>query len=88
MSLPESESLIFIRVRDIVAEQLDVDVNKVTLDANFSADLGADSLDTVELVMAIEEEFDIEIPDQDAEQISTLKQAVDFIQQTMTADSK
>ena len=88
MSSQEAESLIFIKVRDIVAEQLDVDVNKVTLDANFAVDLGADSLDTVELVMAIEEEFDIEIPDKDAEQISTLKQAVDFIQQSMTADSK
>ena len=88
MSLPESESSIFIKVRDIVAEQLDVDVNKVTLDANFAVDLGADSLDTVELVMAIEEEFDIEIPDKDAEQISTLKQAVDFIQQSMTSESK
>ena len=88
MSAQESESLIFSRVRNIVAEQLDVDVKKVTLDANFSVDLGADSLDTVELVMAIEEEFDIEIPDKDAEQISTLKQAVDFIQDSMNAESK
>jgi len=88
MSGQESESLIFSRVRNIVAEQLDVDVKKVTLDANFSVDLGADSLDTVELVMAIEEEFDIEIPDKDAEQISTLKQAVDFIQDSMKAESK
>nr|YP_010865249.1 acyl carrier protein [Campylaephora boydenii]WGT74186.1 acyl carrier protein [Campylaephora boydenii] len=88
MSSQESESFIFTKVRDIVAEQLDVDVQKVTLDANFASDLGADSLDTVELVMAIEEEFDIEIPDKDAEQISTLKQAVDFIQQSMIPDSK
>lgn len=88
MSLQESESLIFSKVREIVAEQLDVDVNTVTLDANFSTDLGADSLDTVELVMAIEEEFDIEIPDKDAEQISTLKQAVDFIKQMMNIESK
>nr|YP_009300515.1 acyl carrier protein [Campylaephora sungminbooi]AKU47434.1 acyl carrier protein [Campylaephora sungminbooi]ALN11881.1 acyl carrier protein [Campylaephora sungminbooi] len=88
MSSQESESFIFTKVRDIVAEQLDVDVKKVTLDAQFASDLGADSLDTVELVMAIEEEFDIEIPDKDAEQISTLKQAVDFIQQSMIPDSK
>lgn len=87
MSLQEPDSSIFLRVRNIVAEQLDVDVNKVTLDANFSTDLGADSLDTVELVMAIEEEFDIEIPDKDAEQISTLKQAVDFIQQMLNLDA-
>lgn len=87
MSLQEPDSSIFLRVRNIVAEQLDVDVNKVTLDANFSTDLGADSLDTVELVMAIEEEFDIEIPDKDAEQISTLKQAVDFIQQMLNSDA-
>jgi acyl carrier protein len=80
MSSQDSESSIFKRVRSIVAEQLDVDMNKVTLDANFATDLGADSLDTVELVMAIEEEFDIEIPDKDAEKIATLKQAVDFIQ--------
>lgn len=87
MSVQVSESSIFIKVRDIVAEQLDVDVNKVTLDANFAVDLGADSLDTVELVMAIEEEFDIEIPDKDAEEISTLKQAVDFIQHSMTTEN-
>lgn len=88
MSSQESESSIFIRVREIVAEQLDVDVKKVTLDANFATDLGADSLDTVELVMAIEEEFDIEIPDKDAEQIATLQQAVDFIQDSMVAETK
>ena len=88
MSSQESESSIFSRVRNIVAEQLDVDVNKVTLNANFAIDLGADSLDTVELVMAIEEEFDIEIPDKDAEQISTLQQAVDFIKQSVIAETK
>ena len=88
MSSQQSESSIFNRVQAIVAEQLDVDSKKVTLDANFAIDLGADSLDTVELVMAIEEEFDIEIPDKDAEQISTLQQAVDFIQQSMIAETK
>lgn len=88
MSSQESESSIFIKVREIVAEQLDVDLNKVTLDANFAIDLGADSLDTVELVMAIEEEFDIEIPDQDAEKIATLQQAVNFIKQSMSIETK
>ena len=88
MSSQQSESSIFNRVQAIVAEQLDVNSTKVTLDANFATDLGADSLDTVELVMAIEEEFDIEIPDKDAEQISTLQQAVDFIQQSMINETK
>lgn len=84
MQLNKSESAIFEKVKDIVIEQLDVDVSKVTLDANFT-DLGADSLDTVELVMAIEEEFNIEIPDEDAEEISNLKQAVNFIQNSMNS---
>ena len=74
---------IFERVQDIVVQQLGVDKNKVTLNANFANDLGADSLDTVELVMAIEEEFSIEIPDEDAEKISTLDQAIQFIQQAV-----
>nr|QCI05264.1 Acyl carrier protein [Centroceras clavulatum] len=87
MQLNESESSIFEKVRAIVVEQLDVDSTKVTLDANFT-ELGADSLDTVELVMAIEEEFNIEIPDKDAEEISNLQQAVDFIQNSMDRDIK
>lgn len=77
---------IFERVQDIIVQQLGVDKKKVTLDANFANDLGADSLDTVELVMAIEEEFSIEIPDEDAEKIATLDQAIKFIQQAV--DSK
>ena len=88
MSLNESESSIFKKVKEIVADQLDVPLEKVTLDADFADDLGADSLDTVELVMAIEEEFDIEIPDEDAENISTLKQAVNFIQGRMESNAK
>ena len=88
MSLNESESSIFKKVKEIVADQLDVPLEKVTLDADFADDLGADSLDTVELVMAIEEEFDIEIPDEDAENISTLEQAVSFIQGRMESNSK
>lgn len=74
---------IFERVQDIVVQQLGVDKSKVTLDANFASDLGADSLDTVELVMAIEEEFSIEIPDEDAEKIATLDQAIEFIQKAV-----
>jgi acyl carrier protein len=70
---------IFDRVKKIVIEQLEVDEDKVTSEANFANDLGADSLDTVELVMALEEEFDIEIPDEVAEQIDTVGKAVDHI---------
>nr|YP_010619108.1 Acyl carrier protein [Pterosiphonia complanata]WAX03121.1 Acyl carrier protein [Pterosiphonia complanata] len=83
MSLKEKDSKIFETVRNIVAQQLGVDKQLVTLEANFANDLGADSLDTVELVMAIEEEFDIEIPDEDAEKIATLNQAVTFIEQAV-----
>ena len=67
------------RVKKIVVEHLGVDEAKVAEDASFIDDLGADSLDTVELVMAFEEEFDIEIPDDAAEKISTVKDAIDFI---------
>ena len=67
------------RVKKIVAEHLGVEETKVTDNANFIDDLGADSLDTVELVMAFEEEFDIEIPDDAAEKIKTVKNAVDYI---------
>ncbi|MDA8019651.1 MAG: acyl carrier protein [Thermoanaerobaculia bacterium] len=69
------------KVKSIIADQLGVDVDEVTPEASFTDDLGADSLDIVELVMAFEEEFDIEIPDDDAEQISTVKNAVDYIQE-------
>ena len=67
------------RVIAIVAEQLDVDTSEIKSDSSFVDDLGADSLDTVELVMALEEEFDAEIPDDEAEKITTVKLAVDFI---------
>lgn len=67
------------RVKKIVAEQLGVDENQVTNEASFVDDLGADSLDTVELVMALEEEFETEIPDEDAEKIETIQDAVDYI---------
>ena len=68
------------RVKKIVVEQLGVSEDQVTPDASFVDDLGADSLDTVELVMALEEEFDAEIPDDQPEKITTVKQAVEFIQ--------
>lgn len=67
------------RVKQIVAEQLGVDEDQVTSSAAFMDDLGADSLDTVELVMALEEEFDIEISDEDAEKIQKVQDAVDYI---------
>jgi len=67
------------RVRDIVVEQLGVNADEVTSDASFIDDLGADSLDTVELVMALEEAFECEIPDEEAEKITTVKEAVSYI---------
>ncbi len=72
-------------VRKIVAEQLGVDEDKVVPEARFIEDLGADSLDTVELVMALEEEFDQEIPDEDAEKIRTVQDAIDYIKQKLAA---
>ncbi|AFZ16284.1 acyl carrier protein [Allocoleopsis franciscana] len=76
---------IFDRVKKIVIEQLEVEPETVTPQANFATDLNADSLDTVELVMALEEEFDIEIPDEAAEQIATVQSAVDYISNKVEA---
>ena len=67
------------KVKSIIVEQLGVDEEEVTPDASFVDDLGADSLDTVELVMAFEESFGIEIPDEDAEKIATVKDAIEYI---------
>ncbi len=67
------------QVKSIVAEQLGVKADEVTNDASFVDDLGADSLDTVELVMALEEEFETEIPDEEAEKITTVQLAIDFV---------
>ena len=67
------------RVKKIVAEQLGVKEDEVTSEASFVDDLGADSLDTVELVMALEEEFETEIPDEEAEKISTVQSAIDYV---------
>jgi len=68
------------KVRSIIVEQLNVDEEAVTEEASFIDDLGADSLDTVELVMALEEEFNIEISDEDAEKITTVKDAIGYIE--------
>jgi acyl carrier protein len=67
------------RVKKIVVDQLGVSEDQVTVSASFVDDLGADSLDTVELVMALEEEFETEIPDEEAEKITTVQQAIDFV---------
>jgi len=67
------------RVRKIVAEQLGVKEDEIKLESSFVNDLGADSLDTVELVMALEEEFECEIPDDEAEKITTVQQAIDYV---------
>ncbi|HFL8824406.1 MAG TPA: acyl carrier protein [Candidatus Azoamicus sp. OHIO1] len=69
----------FERIKKITAEQLEVEESKIVLDASFTDDLGADSLDNVELIMALEEQFEIEIPDEEAEKISTVKDAVDYV---------
>ena len=76
-----SQEAIFEKVRTIVAEQLSVEAQDVKSESNFQNDLGADSLDTVELVMALEESFDIEIPDEAAEGIATVGDAVKYIQE-------
>ena len=76
---------IFDRVKKVVVEQLEVEPEKVTPDASFANDLQADSLDVVELVMALEEEFDIEIPDEAAEQILTVGKAVEYINEKVGA---
>ena len=73
------------RVKKIVIEQLGVKEEEVSNESSFVDDLGADSLDTVELVMALEEEFETEIPDEDAEKITTVQQATDYINQHLSA---
>ena len=73
------------RVKKIVVEQLGVGEDQVTPEASFVDDLGADSLDTVELVMALEEEFETEIPDEEAEKITTVQQAIDYINANASA---
>jgi acyl carrier protein len=72
---------IVLRVKRLIAENLGVNLEEVQLEASFIDDLAADSLDIVELVMAIEKEFDIEIPDEDAEELTTVEDAINYIQQ-------
>ena len=74
-----AEKTIEQKVKDIIVEQLGVNADQVTPDAKFIEDLGADSLDIVELIMALEEEFECEIPDEEAEKITTVQQAVDYV---------
>ncbi len=74
-------SEVFDKVKKVVIEQLGVESEKVTLESSFINDLGADSLDTVELVMALEEEFNIEIPDEDAEKIKRVSDVVNYIEE-------
>ena len=74
-----AQDAIFEAVKDLVHDSLNVEPSRISLDASFIDDLGADSLDIVELVMAIEKHFDIEIPDEDAEQINTVQDAVEYI---------
>lgn len=68
------------KIKEIVVEELGVEASEVTSEANFIDDLGADSLDTVELIMKFEEEFDIEIPDEDAENLTTVGKAIEYLQ--------
>ena len=76
------------RVRKIVIEQLGATEEQATNDASFVEDLGADSLDTVELVMALEEEFECEIPDEEAEKITTIQQAIDYVNEHVLSKTK
>ncbi len=71
------------RVKEIIVDQLGVDANEVTDEASFIDDLGADSLDTVELIMAFEEEFDIEIPDDEAEKLTTVGKALEYLEKKL-----
>ena len=71
------------KIKEIIVDKLGVDETKITIDAHFIEDLGADSLDTVELIMQFEEDFDIEIPDEDAEKILSVQQAVNYISDTL-----
>lgn len=72
--------MILEKLKGIIMEQLEVEEDEINLESSFQDDLGADSLDVVELIMAIEDEFDIEIPDEDAEKIATVKNAVNYIE--------
>jgi acyl carrier protein len=75
--------MVFEKVRDIIAEQLDVDKETITMDTDFLKDLEADSLDAVEIIMALEEEFNIEIPDEKAEEFHEVHEMVEYIESVM-----
>jgi acyl carrier protein len=87
MATEENKEL-FTKVKQIISEQLGVDEDEVTTTASFVDDLGADSLDQVELVMDLEEKFEIEIPDDDAEKLRTVQDAIDYIEKHAKAISK
>jgi acyl carrier protein len=87
MAAEENKELL-VKVKQIISEQLGVDEDEVTTTASFVDDLGADSLDQVELVMALEEKFEIEIPDDDAEKLRTVQDAIDYIEKHAKGISK
>jgi acyl carrier protein len=78
--------VVFEKVRQIIAEQLNISESEITEDTSFQDDMGADSLDIFQIIMALEEEFDIEISNEDAEKISTVKDAVEYIQNMISAE--
>lgn len=80
--------MVFDKVKEIIVEQLGVDSDDVTMESSFVDDLGADSLDIVELIMALEEEFDIEIPDEEAEKFPTVGDVVEYIKNNTDADNE
>jgi len=75
--------MVFEKIKNILAEQLDADPDEMTMDTNIAKDLGADSLDVVELLMSIEDEFEVEIPDEEIENIKTIGDLADYIQSNM-----
>ncbi len=75
--------MVFEKIKNILAEQLDADPDEMTMDTNIAKDLGADSLDVVELLMSIEDEFEVEIPDEEIENIKTIGDLTDYIQSNM-----
>ncbi len=75
--------MVFEKIKNILAEQLDADAEEMTMDTNIAKDLGADSLDVVELLMSIEDEFEVEIPDEEIENIKTIGELTEYIQNNM-----
>ncbi|MBE6808440.1 MAG: acyl carrier protein [Clostridia bacterium] len=75
--------MVFEKIKEILAEQLDADADEMTMDTNIARDLGADSLDVVELLMSIEDEFEVEIPDEEIENIKTIGDLTEYIQNNM-----